>query len=195
MTAKLQELVKTKSFHLPVCKGVTRVVIKMHENLRIADRHIDSPLFPILSIGGVVYSYGFPHLGRHIRKASAIHIPPSATLEPVKYPCLSFSSAVQVLLPLHHQVNSYDHMIAAMKLTIYLLAVLTGLLASIEATPLPLDINAKDLKQCGSQWYDTSSYTCSVGVDNVLCPVVNGVPMENCGGGCYTPLRYRSVEL
>jgi hypothetical protein len=87
-------------------------------------------------------------------------------------------------------------MIAAMKSTIYLLAILlTALFTSINATPLPLNINARDLKQCGGQWYDTSSYTCSVGVDNVLCPVVNGVPMEDCGGGCYTPLRYRSVTI
>jgi hypothetical protein len=92
-------------------------------------------------------------------------------------------------------VNSHDYTITAMRSTIYLLAVLTGLLASTGATPLPLDITAEDLKLCGSQWYDTSSYTCSVGVDNVLCPVVNGVPMEDCGGGCYTPLRYRSVNV
>jgi hypothetical protein len=77
-----------------------------------------------------------------------------------------------------------------MKSTVhYLLTILAGLLAFTKATPLPTE-----LKQCGSQWYDTSSYTCSIGGDNTLCPVVNGEPMQDCAGACYTPLRYTSVQ-
>ena len=81
-----------------------------------------------------------------------------------------------------------------MKSTVYYpLTILAGLLASTKASPVPVDAS---LKQCGSQWYNPSSYTCRVGADsNALCPVVNGEPMEECAGACYTPLRYRSVSF
>lgn len=78
-----------------------------------------------------------------------------------------------------------------MKSTVYYpLTILAGLLASSTATPLPAD-----LKQCAGQWYNPSSYTCRIGADSkALCPVVNGEPMDECAGACYTPLRYRLVS-
>jgi len=81
-----------------------------------------------------------------------------------------------------------------MKSTVYYsLSILAGLLASTTATPLPVD-SPTDLKQCAGQWYNPSSYTCRIGADSkALCPVVNGEPMDECAGACYTPLRYRSA--
>lgn len=84
-----------------------------------------------------------------------------------------------------------------MKSTVhYSLTILAGLLATTNGTPLPIDVDPTDLKQCAGQWYNPSSYTCRIGADSkALCPVVNGEPMDECAGACYTPLRYRSATF
>jgi hypothetical protein len=82
-----------------------------------------------------------------------------------------------------------------MKSTVYYpLTILAGFLTFTKATPLPVD-NLTDLKQCAGQWYNPSSYTCRIGADSeALCPVINGEPMDECAGACYTPLRYRLIS-
>ncbi|CAD0056700.1 unnamed protein product [Aureobasidium pullulans] len=98
----------------------------------------------------------------------------------------------------HHQ-HIKEHQLSypqtpTMKSTTYSLTALAGLLALTHATPLPAVVVAPTdlaLRQCGSQWYNPSSYACRAGADsNALCPVVNGEPMEECAGACYTPYRY-----
>jgi hypothetical protein len=78
-----------------------------------------------------------------------------------------------------------------MKSTTYLLTALTSLLAITTATPVP-----DNSQQCGSQWYDPSSYVCRTGSEgDTLCPIINGEPTQDCAGACYTPYRYEFVFL
>jgi len=103
----------------------------------------------------------------------------------------------------HHQ-HIKEHQLSypqtpTMKSTTYSLTALAGLLALTHATPLPAVVVAPTdlaLRQCGSQWYNPSSYACRAGADsNALCPVVNGEPMKECAGACYTPYRYKFVII
>lgn len=90
---------------------------------------------------------------------------------------------------LYHQFITETSIPTAMKLMTYLLTVLGGLFVIGMATPIPTDY-----QECGNAWYDPASYVCSNDT-NTLCPIINGEPMQDCAGACYTPLKYKSVFL
>ncbi|WBW72010.1 cell septum surface endo-1,3-beta-glucanase Eng1 [Schizosaccharomyces osmophilus] len=71
----------------------------------------------------------------------------------------------------------------------YVTTTTTSVFPDLKPTIVPTSTSSSSSgqKTCNMAVYDPSTTVCD---ENVLCPIVNGVPYSNCNGACYNPKEY-----